>query len=54
MKWMRYLLAAVFLSLAISCTDPAGPRYPQEKDDEPDPGPESQGFVLTEMGTFWA
>ena len=54
MKWMRYLLAAVFLSLAVSCTDPLSP-YPQEKDKDPgqDPDP-GQGFVLVDMGAFWA
>ncbi len=53
MKWMRYLLAAVFLSLAVSCTDPLSP-YPQDKDPGQDPDTDKKGFVLVEMGAFWA
>jgi len=54
MRWMRLTLMALLLSLAGACANPAGPRYPQEKDGgEPPPEGEQQGFVILEQETFW-
>ena len=55
MKWTRLTLAALLLMLVGACAYPTGPRYPQEKDKDPnDPNDgDQQGFVVTHLETFW-
>ncbi len=54
MKRHRLLLALALLSLAVSCTNPAAPRYPQNQEDtgEEDP-PDSQGFLMIQTGGYF-
>ncbi len=47
MAWIRLVLAMAMVSLvALACSSPTAPRYPQEKEDEenPPPGEEKTGF----------
>ena len=53
MRWFRILIAVALLGL-FGCSSATGPQYPQPgEDDGTDPDPDTQGFVLPEVQTFF-
>ena len=47
MKWFRILCAAAVLGL-LSCSNPAGPKYPESDEENPKPNPDDDqksGFL---------
>lgn len=54
MRFLRFVFFLALLGTVAACSNPAGPRYPQEDDDQQEPGQgDNQGFVLTGQDTFW-
>ncbi len=50
----RLVLALALLAVA-SCTSPSAPRYPAPDEKDPgEPDPKKSGFVVTDVGVFWA
>lgn len=53
MRWFRILFVVALLGL-FGCSSATGPQYPQPgEDDGTDPDPDTQGFVLPEVQTFF-
>ncbi len=54
MRFLRLLFVLTLLATAAACSNPTGPRYPQEDDDQQEPGSgDNQGFVITGLETYW-